>query len=172
MVASPTLPGLRLPSSARFNAKAALTVVAAITSASGTPRQRNFDMVVTWSKAGPLMQSAWTSDEMVSGKKPLASIARADPDLDADDDVAIGIGDLDRIDRCHQPQFLAFADHHPRRERVDSGEGDVQIGEDAHFAALDHVLAKSGEIAGPGAAGIDRRGHARAAAEIFGVDAK
>ena len=34
-------------------------------------------MVVTWSKAGPLMQSAWTSDEIVSGGKPLASIARA-----------------------------------------------------------------------------------------------
>ena len=28
---------------------------------------RNFDMVVTWSKAGPSMQSAWTSEEMVSG---------------------------------------------------------------------------------------------------------
>src|SRR4029453_5061775 len=76
-----------------------------------------------------------------------ARSARADPDLDADDDVAIGIGDLHRIDRCHQPQLLALADHHPRRERVDSGEGDMEIGEDAHFAALDHMLAKSREIA-------------------------
>ena len=41
------------------------------------PRHRNFDSVVTWSKAGPLMQSVCTSDEIVSGKKPLASMARA-----------------------------------------------------------------------------------------------
>ena len=34
-------------------------------------------MVVTWSKAGPLMQSVCTSEEMVSGRKPLASMARA-----------------------------------------------------------------------------------------------
>ena len=58
IVASPTLPGFRLPSSGRFNANAAFTVEAAITSANGMPRQRNFDMVVTWSNAGPLMQSA------------------------------------------------------------------------------------------------------------------
>ena len=38
---------------------------------------RNFDSVVTWSKAGPSMQSVCTSDEMVSGWKPLASMARA-----------------------------------------------------------------------------------------------
>jgi hypothetical protein len=49
---------LRLPSSGRFSANAAFTVEAATTSASGMPRQRNFDIVVTWSNAGPLMQSA------------------------------------------------------------------------------------------------------------------
>ena len=34
-------------------------------------------MVVTWSKAGPLMHRACTSEEIVSGRKPLASMARA-----------------------------------------------------------------------------------------------
>jgi len=37
----------------------------------------NFDIVVTRSNAGPSMHSAWTSDEIVSGMKPLASMARA-----------------------------------------------------------------------------------------------
>src|SRR6266446_7456112 len=46
----------------------------------------------------------------------------------------------------------------------------MEISEDAHLAALDHMLAESREIAGSGAPGIDRGGHARAAAEIFGVD--
>ena len=46
-VASPTLPGLRLPSSGRRSAIAALTVEAATTSGSGMPMHRNFDMVVT-----------------------------------------------------------------------------------------------------------------------------
>src|SRR5262249_28932957 len=96
----------------------------------------------------------------------------ADTDLDADDDVAIGVGDLHRIDRRHQPDLLALADHHPRREGVDAGEGDVEISEDAHRAALNHVLAESRKVAGPGAAGIDGGGHARPAAEIFRVDAE
>jgi hypothetical protein len=57
IVASPALPGLRLPSSWRFSAMAALIVVARMTSLSSMPRQRNFDSVVTWSKAGPSMHS-------------------------------------------------------------------------------------------------------------------
>ena len=46
-VASPTLPGLRLPSSGRRSAIAALTVEALTTSGSGMPMHRNLDMVVT-----------------------------------------------------------------------------------------------------------------------------
>ena len=66
-MASPAQPGLKLPSSGRFSAIAAFTVLAAITSLSGMPMQRNFDSVVTWSKAGPSMHSVCTSDEIVSG---------------------------------------------------------------------------------------------------------
>src|SRR5262249_8915010 len=44
--------------------------------------------------------------------------------------------------------------------------------QDAHRAALDYVLAESRKVAGPGAAGIDRGGHARPAAEILRVDAE
>ena len=55
--ASPTQPGLRLPSSGRRSAIAAFTVEAATTSDSSMPMHRNFDMVVTWSKAGPSMHS-------------------------------------------------------------------------------------------------------------------
>ena len=101
-----------------------------------------------------------------------AGRAGADAHLDADDDIAIGIGDLDRIERCHQAEFLALAHHDPWREGEDAGERDMQIGEDAHLAALDHVFAESRKVAGPGTTGIDRSGDARAAAKIFGVDAE
>ncbi len=43
---------LQVPSSGRFKAIAAFTVVAAMTSLSRIPMHRNFDNVVTWSKAG------------------------------------------------------------------------------------------------------------------------
>ena len=39
------------------SAIAALTVEVAMTSDSGMPMHKNFDRVVTWSKAGPSMQS-------------------------------------------------------------------------------------------------------------------
>src|SRR6202023_1590438 len=61
------LPGCKMPSSGRRSASAALTVDAATTSGSGMPMHRNLDMVVTWSKAGPLMHRICTSEEMVSG---------------------------------------------------------------------------------------------------------
>ena len=103
---------------------------------------------------------------MSSGTVPeRARGAAADPHLDADDHVAVGVGDLDRVDRGHQPQILALADHDALGEGVDAGKRDVQVGEDAHLARLDHVLAEAREIAGAGAAGIDRRGDAGGAAE-------
>ena len=77
-----------------------------------------------------------------------------------------------RLGRRHQPHLLALADHHGLRETVDARERHMQIGEDAHFAALDHVLAEAREIARPGAAGVDRRGDAGAAAEVLRVDAE
>src|SRR5215470_12798748 len=48
----------------------------------------------------------------------------------------------------------------------------MQIRENAHLAPLDHVLAEAGEVAGPGAAGIDRGRHPAGAAELFRVDAE
>ena len=35
----------------------------------------------------------------------------ADAHLDADDEIAVVVGDLDRVGRGHQPQVLALADH-------------------------------------------------------------
>lgn len=92
--------------------------------------------------------------------------------LDADDEIAIGIGDLGRIDRIHQPQLLALADHDPVRETEYAGMRDVEISENADLARLDHMLAKACEIARSGAAGIHRRGDAGAAAEFLGIDAE
>src|SRR5262245_24295207 len=48
----------------------------------------------------------------------------------------------------------------------------MQVGEDADLAGLDYVLAKTREVAGAGAAGVDGGGDARAAAEILRVDAE
>jgi hypothetical protein len=101
-----------------------------------------------------------------------ARSAGADAHLDADNNVAIGARNLRRIDRRHETHVLALSDHDPRREGINAGEGDMEIGEDAHCAALDHVLAESREIARARAAGIDRGRDARPAAEILGVDAE
>ena len=59
--------------------------------------------------------------------------AAADTHLDADDHVAVGVGDLHRADRVHQAQLLALADHDAVGEGVDAGVRDVQVGEDAHL---------------------------------------
>ena len=96
----------------------------------------------------------------------------AHPHLDADDDVAVLVGDLDRLAHRQEPEIAAFADHDPPREGEDAGKGDVEIGEDARFAPLDHVLAEAEEVAGPGAAGIDRGGHAARPGEVVGIDAE
>ena len=94
------------------------------------------------------------------------------PHLDADDEVAIILRHLDRVDRIHQPELLALADHDPMREAEDAGMRDVQISENAHLTRLDHVLAEAREIARAGAAGVNRRGNAGGAAELLGIDAK
>ena len=67
---------------------------------------------------------------------------------------------------------MALADHDAVREAVDAGERDVQIGQDADRAALDHVLAEAREIARAGGAGVDAGGDRAAAREILGVDAE
>src|SRR5215475_3476761 len=90
--------------------------------------------------------------------------------LDADDEIAVALRDLHRVDRVHQPDLLALADHDALRKAVDAGVRDVQIGEDADLARLDHMLAEAREIAGTRAAGIDRRGDAGRAAELLRVD--
>ena len=100
----------------------------------------------------------------------VAGSAAPDAHLDADDHVAIGIGHLHRADRVHQPQLLALTDHDAVGEGVDAGMRHVQVGQDAHLARLDHMLAEAGEIAGTGAARIDCSRHARGAAELLCID--
>ena len=51
---------------------------------------------------------------------------QADANLDADDRVAIGVGDLDRFGRRHQPEVAALADHDAPGESVDPGERYVE----------------------------------------------
>src|SRR5712675_3013797 len=94
------------------------------------------------------------------------------PHLDADDEVAVGLGHGDGVDRIHQPELLTLADHDPMREAENAGVRHMQVGENADLARLDHMLAEACEIARAGAAGIDRRGDAGGAAELLGVDAE
>src|SRR5713101_6485802 len=97
---------------------------------------------------------------------------KPDPDLDADDEIAVLIRHRDGVDRIHQPDLFTLADHDPMREAVDAGMRDMQVSQNADLARLDHVLAKTCEIARAGAAGVDRRGNAGGAAELLGVNAK
>ena len=83
----------------------------------------------------------------------------ADAHLDADDHVAVGIRDLDRIPRRQEPHIVALAHHDVAGEAVDAGEGDMQVGEDPHLARIDDVLAEAWEIARSGAAGVDAGRH-------------
>ena len=78
----------------------------------------------------------------------------------------------DGVDRVHQPDFFALADHDPMREAVDAGMRDMQIGQNADLARLDHVLAESQKITRTGAAGVDRRSDAGRAAKLLGIDAE
>ena len=94
------------------------------------------------------------------------------PNFYADDHIPVGVGNFHRFARRHQFHVLALADHDRLRETEDAGERNMQIGEDAGFGALDHVLAKPGEVAGSSAAGIDRGGHTGLAAELIRVDAE
>jgi hypothetical protein len=97
---------------------------------------------------------------------------KPDPDLDPDDEVAICIRDLRAVDRVHERELAAFADHHPLVEAVDAGMRDVQVGEDAHLGGLDDVLAKAHPVAGAGRAGIDGRRDAAPPAELLRIDAE
>jgi hypothetical protein len=97
--------------------------------------------------------SSGTIPEVTRGVEPY-------PHLDADDEVAVSLCHRNRVDRIHQPHLLALTDHDPMREAVDPGVGDVQIGQDADLARLDHMLAETCEIARAGAAGINRRSNA------------
>ena len=58
------------------------------------------------------------------------------------------------------------------REGVDSGEGHMEVWQDAHRARLDDVLAEASEIARTRAAGVDAGRNRAAAREVLGVNAK
>jgi hypothetical protein len=90
----------------------------------------------------------WCSSRSPAGVAP-------DPHLDASDQIAVGIDDAHAFAQVEQPQIGAFADHHARAEGEDAGKGNVEEGDDAQRRWLDHMAAKTVEIAGPGAAGID-----------------
>src|ERR1700722_13915511 len=94
----------------------------------------------------------------------------ADAHLDADDEITFLVRHPDGVDWIYQPELLAFTDHDAIREAVDAGMRDMQISENADLARLDHMLAEARKIARAGATGVDRRGNAGGAAELFGVD--
>ena len=95
-----------------------------------------------------------------------------DAHLDADDQVAVGGGDLRAFRRRHQADVLALAHHNGLREAVDAGERDMQIGEDTGIRSLDHMLAEAEPVARAGAAGVDGCRHARGACELVRIDAE
>src|ERR1700678_2149909 len=93
------------------------------------------------------------------------------PDLDAADRVAMGARHFDRVDRRHQSEIAAFADHDPFGEAVNAGERYVEVGDDANWRRLDHMFEKPGVVSRPGAAGVDQ-GRAAAPREYQRIDAQ
>ena len=93
-------------------------------------------------------------------------------DLDADDEVAVGLDHVDAVPRSEQPDVVSLSHHDALREGVDPGEGHMEVWEDAHRAPLDDMLAEAGEIARTRAAGVDAGRNRAAAREILGVNAE
>src|SRR6202522_3000237 len=95
----------------------------------------------------------------------------AHPDLDAADRIAMGARDFDRVDRRHQSEIAAFADHDALGEAINTGERYVEVGDDADRRRLDHMLEKPGIVARTGAAGVDQR-RAAATRQYQRIDAQ
>jgi hypothetical protein len=98
--------------------------------------------------------------------------AWADSNLYPDDHIAIGVGDLDGLGRRHQTQFLAFPDHYGSRERENAGKRDVQVGEDAHRARLDDMLATARKVSGTSAPGVDASRNAAGSAKLLSINSE
>jgi len=102
----------------------------------------------------------------------VAAGAASDAHLDADNEVAIGLGDAATFAQVEQPDIGTFAEHDGGGESVDPCEGNVEIGEDADRRLLDDVVAETVEIARPGAARVDERGGGAARRQRSGIDAE
>src|SRR5712691_8236300 len=100
----------------------------------------------------------------------IAAGVAADPHLDPDDQIAIGIDHPDAFARVDEAQIGVLADHDRRGERKDAGKRHVEVRQDAQRRRLDDMPPKAMEIAGTGAAGIDKRRRAAARRERRGVD--
>src|SRR5437016_9223005 len=100
----------------------------------------------------------------------IAAGVPADPHLDPDDQVAVGIDDADAFARVDEPQIGVLADHDRGGERKDSGKRHVEVGQDAQRRRLDDVPPEAVEIAGAGAPGIDKGRGAAARRKLRGVD--
>jgi hypothetical protein len=92
--------------------------------------------------------------------------------LEAHHDIAVRVGDLDRVERREQTLFLALAHEDAPREPEDPGERNVEVGENPARRPFDDVLAKAGEVAGPGAACVHKSGHGAAPRLSLSVDAE
>jgi len=70
----------------------------------------------------------------VRGHARILGSVEAHPNLDADDRIAIGVSDLDRFGRRHQPQVATFADHDATGEPINAGEGYVEERKHPHWS--------------------------------------
>jgi hypothetical protein len=102
----------------------------------------------------------------------IAARNTADANLDSHDGVAIGLSDLDGIQRADEPHVAALPHHDAPREGKDAGERNVQVSQDACLARFDDVFEKAPVIAGAGAPRVDERCHAAAPCQKIGIDAQ
>ena len=81
----------------------------------------------------------------------------ADPDLHADNDIAIGLNHIGRSFRAQQVDVSALRHFHAEIKTKDPGMGDVKISKNPNLGTFNHMLAKSGEVTGPGGTRVDGR---------------
>ena len=102
----------------------------------------------------------------------VAAGAAAHTHLDADDQVGVFLHHPNAFVQVEQAQVLAFADHHLARKSEYARIGQVQQRQYAHRQRrLDHMLAKTREVAGAGCSCVDKGGGGAAACQRHRVDA-
>ena len=102
-------------------------------------------------------------------KAGTAARLRPHPRLDADDQIKVLLGKGQTFPTVQQPQILAFTHHHVLGETKNTGERDVQIGQNPRRCRFNDKFSQASKVACTGAARIDKRRGAAALGNGFRI---